>query len=95
MEEMNQLINKIIELEALEVQIVDEYKEPVKDVGFTWDIVNYSSDDIQLKFVFDTSSIDSQEMASSLDSTNILITFWATYFFQDEQGSEVPFGTEI
>lgn len=33
--------------------------------------------------------------ASSLDSTNILITFWATYFFQDEQGSEVPFGTEI
>ena len=59
MEEMNQLINKIIELEALEVQIVDEYKEPVQEVKFTWDIVKYSSEDIQLKFVFDTSSVDS------------------------------------
>ena len=35
----------IIELDALEVQFVDEFKEKI-DVEFTWDIVKYSPEDI-------------------------------------------------
>ena len=95
---MNQMISRMIELEALEIQIVDEYLEPL-DVEFSWDIVSFSSNDIQLKFVFSDSSKPSSPsgglttIISPLDSPNILITFWATYFFQDEQGNEVPFGS--
>ena len=93
---MNQLISKIIELEALEVLVVDEVnKEPLPEVAFTWDIVNYTSDDMQLKFVFDDPTAISAIGGSLSNSPNIQITFWATYFFQDEQGSEVPFGTEL
>lgn len=43
----NEFINQIIELDALEVKFVDEFKEKI-DVQFKWDIVKYSGKDLQL-----------------------------------------------
>ena len=55
-------------------------------------MVQYTADDIKLQFIFESPDA----MQSNYEETsNVLITFWATEFFKDEAGTEVPFGTEI
>ena len=46
-EEFDLLIRTIVELEALEVNLVDQYKDKL-DIEFSWDIVGYTSDDVLL-----------------------------------------------
>ena len=44
-EEYDLFIRKIIELDALEVIFVDQYKDQI-DIKFSWDVVGYTSDDV-------------------------------------------------
>lgn len=46
-EEFDLLIRTIVELEALEINFVDQYKDKL-DIEFSWDIVGYTSDDVLL-----------------------------------------------
>ena len=50
-EEFDLLIRTIVELEALEINLVDQYKDKL-DIEFSWDIVGYTSDDVLLQFDF-------------------------------------------
>lgn len=54
-QEYEKFIRKILELEAMEVKFVSGENEKV-EIGFTWDIRSYNSDEIKLQFTFENPS---------------------------------------
>lgn len=84
------LSSPLIELNALEVRIVDDFGDPVSDIEFNWSLIEYREDVLKINFEF----IDVGSSSQPFDQKAfVVVTFWDTeLYFKGVQGQEIPFG---
>ena len=90
-EEFALLDQQIIELDAIEIGFVDDYQNPV-DVDFTWQIDEFTEDQLKIKFYFDDVSKVSENFEYD---DRVTVTFWDTENLRYTDGDEIPFGSKM
>ena len=78
-------------MEALDIELIPGDEEEIEHLKFTWDLVEYESEDLKIQLYFDFPDEISEE--GSYDQVSV--TFWGTEFFQSKDGEPVRYGSQI
>ena len=73
----------MIELGAIEVDLVNHYQEKLDSIGFTWNVTDYTEEYLKLKIEFE----DAESISSDFEfNDQIVVTFWDTKYFKSKKG---------
>ena len=78
-------------LDVMELNITPDDPESDQNLSFTWEMLDYSDDKIEVQLYFE----NPWDISENTAFDTLSVTFWGVEYFQSWQSKEVLYGTTI